>query len=124
MSHHPKPWQSGNHLVICDSCGAQRYRSQCDYTWDGYLMCHVLNCWYIKDPIHEIPPVVNDPQTLFDVRPDQTSGTETYVDEISGLLSTFQGPQFGRGTMNGRVTFDTYHEVFGSVDDPPNYANL
>ena len=119
--HNNKPWKSGDHLVICDSCGAQRYRSQCKYTWDGYLMCTVLRCWYQKDPIHEIPPVVNDPAALYDVRPDQVSGTETYVDANVGLMSKFGGPQFGTGTDAGRVKFGSYHEKFGSVDDPPDY---
>lgn len=84
---HSKKYKDDDHLVICDSCGSQRYRSECDYTWDGYLMCHVKGCWYEKHPIYEIPPVINDPQSLFDVRPDQTSGTETFVDSQVGLFT-------------------------------------
>lgn len=118
------PFVNSDHLVICDSCGAQRYRSECDYTWDGYLMCHVLNCWYEKDPIHEIPPVILDPAPLFDTRPDEVSGTETYVDANAGLMSKFGGPQFGIGTVNTRAIFGTYHEPFGHVDDSPDYWSV
>jgi hypothetical protein len=84
-------------------------------------MCTVLNCWYAKDPIFEIPPVINDPAPIQDVRPDQRSGTETYVDSLSGLMTTFSGPQFGRGVVSGRVKFNEYHEKFGSIDSPPDY---
>ena len=117
----PKPFKSGDHIIVCDSCGAQRYRSECRYTWDGYLMCLVLNCWYPKDPIFEVPPVVNDPLPIYDTRPDQIAGTESFVDNVAGLLSVFQGPQFGRGTVNGRVAFDAYHVILGSVDTSPDY---
>lgn len=121
----PRPWRDGDHLVICDSCGVERYRSQCDFTWDGYLMCHVLNCWYPKHAIFEIPPVINDPAPLYDVRPDESSDNITMVSDNAqvGLMSTFQGPQFGRGTYGGRVTFDSYHEILGSVDSAPDYPN-
>jgi hypothetical protein len=111
---HPKPFKSGDHLIICDSCGAQRYRSQCKYTWDGYLMCTVLNCWYDKHAIFEIPPVINDPYTIQDVRPDQASGNETYVDNIVGLTTTFNSLH---------QKFNVLHKKFGGVDTPPDYIN-
>lgn len=111
---HPKPFKSGDHIVICDSCGAQRYRSQCDYTWDGYLMCHVRRCWYPKEAIFEIPPVINDPLPIMDVRPDQASGTETYVDNVAGLITTFASAHFTFGSNN--------QKRFGYVDAAPDYA--
>ncbi len=117
---HPKSYKSGDHLVICDSCGAQRYRSECKYTWDGYLMCTTRNCWYPKEAIFETPPVINDPQALFDVRPDQASDDAVFVDDIVGLITTFGGPQRGPGVIDGRVTFGTWHVKFGHVDDPIN----
>lgn len=60
----------GDHFVICDICGTKRYRSQCDWTWDGFLACHINRCWYPKDELFIVPPVINDPYTLYDVRPD------------------------------------------------------
>jgi hypothetical protein len=74
-------------------------------------MCTVLNCWYPKHAIFEIPPVINDPATLQDVRPDQTSGTETFIDNQVGLSTTF-------GTLHEK--FGSCHKKFGSVD-VPNY---
>lgn len=112
----PNTW-----LVICDGCGVERFRSECDFTWDGYLMCHLRNCWYDKHAIFEIPPVQQDPQPLFDTRPDQVSGTETYVDEITGFVSKFGGPQFGTGSYNGRAIFSSWHVKFGTVDTQPPY---
>lgn len=108
-----KPWQNGDHLVICDSCGAQRYRSQCKYTWDGYLMCTVRNCWYPKHAIFEVPPVVNDPATIMDVRPDVDA---TYVSDIDqvGLITTIGDTGFIIGSTG--VTL-------GEIDSPPDYWN-
>jgi hypothetical protein len=111
MAHY-KSFKNGDHLIICDSCGAQRYRSECDYTWDGYLMCHTHGCWYPKEAIFEIPPVINDPLPIQDVRPDQTSGTETYVDSIVGLITTF-------GTAH--IQFGSNGKRFGHIDDAPDY---
>lgn len=110
--HNPKLYKHSDHLIICDSCGAQRYRSECDYTWDGYLMCHVLNCWYDKHPLFEMLPVINDPTPVYDTRPDQVSGTETYVDNVVGLITTF-------GSIH--QTWNSLHEQFGDIDSPPDY---
>lgn len=74
-------------------------------------MCHVLNCWYPKHPIFEIPPVINDPLPIQDVRPDQAAGDETYVDDVVGLITTFD---------NWHVHFNSNGKKFGSVDTP-NY---
>lgn len=112
MTTNPKPYRSGDHLVICDSCGAQRYRSECKYTWDGYLMCTVNNCWYPKEPIFLIPPVINDPLPIFDVRPDQVSGTETFIDNTVGMITTFG---------SAHVKFGSNSKRFGHYDDPPSY---
>jgi hypothetical protein len=119
----PHPWRNGDHLIKCDVCARTVYRSEAKYRWDGILACTKFNCWDPKHAIFEVPPVINDPQPLLDTRPDQVSGTETYIDSISGLVSTFQGPQLGRGTSNGRMTFDTYHEILGEVDSPPDYTS-
>jgi hypothetical protein len=108
----PKSYRHGDHLTICDSCGAERYRSECSYTWDGYLMCHIRNCWYPKDYIFEIPPVINDPAPIFDTRPGQAAGTETYVDNLVGLINTFS---------SCHQLFGTIHKGFGQLDSPPDY---
>ena len=114
-------YNKGDHLVICDSCGAERNRSQCDFTWDGYLMCHVRGCWYPKDMIFETPPVINDPQALTDVRPEEPDGTWTFIDESSGLMSTFGGLIYLHGFSNGRYTFGGLHAKFGYLDSAPDY---
>jgi hypothetical protein len=77
-------------------------------------MCHVRNCWYPKHAIFEIPPVINDPFTIVDVRPDQVSGTETFVDQEVGLMTTFG---------NCHQKFGSIHKKFGDVDSPPDYIN-
>lgn len=112
MSNYNKGWRAGDHLVICDDCGVERYRSECDFTWDGYLMCHVRNCWYPKEPIFEVPPVINDPLPIYDVRPDQVAGTETFVDATVGMWTTFG---------NTTKVFGSTAKKFGQWDDAPDY---
>ena len=34
-----KRWVSGDHLVICDVCGFEFYRSQTRLRWDNLLVC-------------------------------------------------------------------------------------
>lgn len=118
---HPRPFKDGDHLVCCDVCGRQVYRSQAQYRWDGILCCLKYNCWDEKHAIFEVPPVINDPLTIQDTRPDKTVANADYVDELSGLVSTFGGVQLGPGSEDGQATFGSYYVKFGSVDDPPSY---
>jgi hypothetical protein len=120
-NNNPRPNNPGTWLVICDVCGRQRYMSECRYRWDGILCCLVSNCWDEKHAIFDPIPVINDPQPVVDVRPDQVSGTESYIDNISGLTTKFSGPFQCRGAVNGHVKFTQLHEKFGSIDSPKNY---
>ncbi len=119
-----KQWRNGDHLVICDSCGAQRYRSECSFTWDGLLCCHIRNCWYPKHNLFNPLPVINDPQTIQDVRPEQP---DSFVSDanITGLTSTWNhltNPI--AATENGRLKWNNAHIKWGHIDDTPNYAGL
>lgn len=118
---HPKPWKDGDHLIICDVCGRQVYRSEADYRWDGILACLKFNCWDEKHAIFEVPPVINDPRAIYDVRPDQSIDNVTYVDQLSGLVSTWDGVQLGLGSDNGNVTWDSYNVKWDEIDNPPSY---
>lgn len=118
----PNPFKDGEHLVKCDICDRQVYfPSQAKYRWDGVLCCTKYNCWDEKHGIFEQIPVINDPEPIYDVRPDQTAGTETYVSPLSGGESKFGGPQFGQGSYAGRVKFGAWHVKFGNTGAPPSY---
>jgi hypothetical protein len=119
------PYVSGDHLVICDICGRQVYRSQAQYRWDGILCCTKYNCWDPKHAIFEQPPVINDPVTLLDVRPDLTAEQSTYVSDIDqvGLTSTFGGVCTNPKATGGRILIGSFHVKIGSIDAPPDYIN-
>lgn len=106
-----KQYKSGDHLIICGSCGNERYRSEMQWTWDNRLLCTVLNCWYPRHAIFDNPPVINDPITLQDVRPPST---DTYVSDANqaGLMTTFG---------NWDIKFGDANVKFGAIDNPPNY---
>ena len=70
MTDRKRPSKLGDYAVICDICGNQRYKSECKMTWDGFIACTVMNCWYPKDPLFMQPPIINDPYPLQLVRPD------------------------------------------------------
>lgn len=113
----------GDHLIICDICGRQVFRSESKYRWDGILCCTKYNCWDSRHAIFDQPPVLNDPETLQDVRPDLTAEQSTYVSDIGqvGLTSTFGGVCTNPLAMNGRILIGSTHIKLGHVDDAPNY---
>lgn len=124
MTHqNPNPYKPGDHLVICDVCGRQVYRSQANYRWDGILCCTVYNCWDQRHPIFDQIPVINDPQTIQDVRPDLTAEQSTYVSDIAevGLTSTFGSTCTNPKAINGRILISSFHVKIGSIDSPPDY---
>jgi len=108
----------GNHLVVCDICGNKRYRTECDFTWDGFLACHTLNCWYPKDPLFLIPPIINDPLTIQDVRPEVRNHPDApNVDQV-GLYSTWIFIANPVATA-GRIKWNQAHMRWGDVDSDP-----
>lgn len=68
-----KPWVNDEYLMQCDICGVKRYSYEMKKRWDGFWCCIPGNCWDPKDPIYWIPPVVMDPHTIVDVRPQTTT---------------------------------------------------
>jgi len=56
----------GDHWVICDQCGMQRYASECQYTWDGLFVCGP--CWSPRHP-QDFVRAIPDNQTVDISRP-------------------------------------------------------
>ena len=45
-------YRSGDHFVICDQCGSQRYASECRMQWNGLFVCSDT-CYDEKHPLLE-----------------------------------------------------------------------
>jgi hypothetical protein len=113
--------QKGNHLVICDVCGCQRFRSECKYTWDNMLACVTFNCWYPKDPLFMIPPVINDPRTIYDIRPDRDTTHTTFIEDVgSSTWNAIYPSPAVNGTVNwnaaGALTWDGIDDTHSYID--------
>lgn len=112
------PFIKGDHYVICDICGCQRYRSDCDYTWDGFIACHVFNCWYPKDPLFMVPPVINDPFTLLDVRPETPLANRKLNAGIEHATWT-RPVVLARSYLSGK--WNEMNVTWGRIEESPNY---
>ena len=71
---------------ICDTCG-QRYRlRQLKEQWDGFKACP--ECFDLKQPQLDPPPVGADPEAILNPRPDRTEPAAVSMLTSNPLLST------------------------------------
>lgn len=63
------PYIPGDHLVICDQCGFQRYASECRMQWDNLFTCP--ECFDEKHPQYKPPTGLHEKQTV-DIRRPET----------------------------------------------------
>ena len=72
--------------AICDTCG-QRYRlRQLKEQWDGFMACP--QCFDLKQPQLDPPPVGADPEAVRNPRPDRTEPTAVSMLTNNPFLST------------------------------------
>lgn len=89
-------YRKGDYLVICALCAMTRFRSECRFTWDNFLVCKDT-CWYpreAQDFVHGIA----DRQSVPDPRPDilttmgeTTVKTSAAKNAISIALNSISG---------------------------------
>lgn len=108
------PFKIGDHKVECDICGSTKYRSECKYTWDGFLACITNNCWYPKDQLFMLRPVINDPHTLQDIRPDRIPANYK--------SAPFPDPRTNWGTFSDLVNPNNTPPLWGSTNQ--NWGNF
>jgi hypothetical protein len=71
---------------ICDTCG-QRYRlKQLKEQWDGYKACP--ECFDIKQPQLDPPPIGADPEAVLNPRPDRTEPVSQVLLTNNPFLTT------------------------------------
>jgi len=116
--------------AICDTCG-QRYRlKQLKKQWDGFMTCP--ECFDIKQPQLDPPPIGADPQAVRDPRPDRTEPAPVSMLTNNPLLST-QGSavikvfQDDHGKSTGNEVRFRNTEAFdgfttGTLQDPDGYS--
>jgi hypothetical protein len=116
--------------AICDTCG-QRYRlKQLKEQWDGFMACP--ECFDLKQPQLDPPPIGEDPQAVRNPRPDRTEPAPVSMLTNDPLLST-QGSavikvfQDDHGKSTGdkvrfRNTEDFDGFTTGTLQDPDGYS--
>lgn len=68
-------YRLGDWKVICDTCGFEKYASECRMTWDNYFVC-ADTCWEPKHPQLSVRGVKDD-QSVPISRPE---GEPRYLD--------------------------------------------
>jgi hypothetical protein len=60
-------YRPGDHLVMCELCAINYYRSECRKNWKGQIVCE--DCWEPRHPqdFVKVKPDIAKPR---DVRPD------------------------------------------------------
>lgn len=62
-----------DYLVICDRTGFKKWRSECQFEWDGKLVWKKV--WRRRQP-QDIPPQIPTPASIPDAR---TEGADYFV---------------------------------------------
>ena len=115
---------------ICDTCG-QRYRlKQLQEQWDGYKACP--ECFDIKQPQLDPPPIGTDPEAVLNPRPDRTepsaiallTNNPFLTTQGSAVIKVFQDDH-GKSTgdkvrFRGTENFDGF--TTATLEDPDGYS--
>lgn len=110
-----KPWVNDEYLIQCDICGVKRYSAEIKKRWDGMLCCLPGNCWESKDPIYWIPPVIMDPHTIVEVRPQTTVlGQDLSIPTWNAPINTFNA------SLSGTGKWDDDSETWNTVGNRPD----
>lgn len=83
MRENIRKYLVGDWSVICDSCGQQRKRSECQLSYGSgdlaVLVTCIDGCSDYRHPLNSPPPVLWDGRPVPDARPDVPSDQATYI---------------------------------------------
>lgn len=77
----------GDHLLVCDLCGMQVWRSQARKRWDGLMVCE--QDYEVRHIADRVPPFIKgEGRGVKDARPETENPTYTRVITASSNYNT------------------------------------